>query len=98
MTPSGLFPESWRIASDDQRVDLEKQLVEAVADDHPLALAPVAAVASCVDCAAVVYTAGLGRELVWTIVTFGRSDSAGTRVDVFPAFAGLRRALAAHLH
>ncbi|MFI9384350.1 hypothetical protein [Kutzneria sp. NPDC052558] len=98
MTPSGLLPESWLIASADQRVALEKQLVEGVAADHPLALAPVAAVASCAGCEAVVYTAGLGRELVWTIVTFGRTDGVDPRVEVFPAFAGLRRALAAHLH
>jgi len=98
VTPSGLLPESWLIASADQRVALEKQLVETVTADHPLALTPVAAVAACVGCEAVVYTAGLGRELVWAIVTFGRSADAGARVEVYPAFAGLRRALAAHLH
>lgn len=98
MTPSGLLPESWLIAFADQRVELEKRLAAAVADDHPLARPPVAAVASCVGCDAVVYTAGLGRELVWTIVTFGQSAGAAPRVEVFPAFAGLRRALAAHVH
>jgi hypothetical protein len=98
VTPSGLLPESWLIASADQRVALEKQLVEGVGADHPLALAPVAAVASCAGCAAVVYTAGLGRELVWTIVTFGRPDDPAPRVEVYRAFAGLRRALAAHRH
>ncbi len=98
MTPSGLLPESWLIASAEQRAALEKQLVEGVGADHPLALAPVAAVAACAGCAAVVYTAGLGRELVWTIVTFGQTVDADPRVEVFPAFSGLRRALAAHLH
>lgn len=98
MTPPGLFPQSWLIASADQRAALEKQLVEAVADDHALAGAPVAAVASCAGCGAVVYTAGVGRELVWTMVTFGRSAEADPRVEVYPTFGGLRRAMAAHVH
>lgn len=98
MTPSGLFPESWLIASADQRVALEKQLVEGVTDDHPLAAAPVAAVARCAGCGLVVFTAGLGRELVWTMVSFGRSAEADQGVEVYPTFAGLRRAMAAHVH
>ena len=98
MPPSGLFPESWLIASADQRVVLEKQLAGAVGDDHPLAAATVAAVATCAGCGAVVYTAGLGRELVWTMVSFGRSADADPGVCVYPTFAGLRRAMAAHVH
>lgn len=98
VTPSGLFPESWLIASADQRVALEKQLVEGVTDDHPLAAAPVAAVARCAGCGLVVFTAGLGRELVWTMVSFGRSAEADQGVEVYPTFAGLRRAMAAHAH
>ncbi|MFC0433243.1 hypothetical protein [Kutzneria buriramensis] len=98
MTPPGLFPQSWLIATTDQRCALEKQLVEGIADDHPLAAAPVAAVASCATCGVVVYTAGLGRELVWTMVSFGRSADADPGVSVYPTFAALRRAMAAHVH
>ena len=97
MTP-GLFPGSWLIASAEQRVELEKRLAEGVGDDHPLAAATVAAVASCVGCGTVVYTAGAGRELVWTMVRFGRSGDVDPGVAVYPTFAGLRRAMAAHVH
>ncbi|GAA3435936.1 hypothetical protein [Kutzneria kofuensis] len=98
MTPSGLFPESWLLASADQRTALEKQLAEAVGDDHPLAVTPVAAVARCAGCGLVVYTAGQGRELVWTMVSFGRTAQVDPGVAVYPTFAGLRRAMAAHAH
>ena len=98
MPPPGLFPESWLIASAEQRCALEKQLVDGIGDGHPLAGLPVAAVAGCAGCATVVYTAGLGRDLVWTMVSFGRSADADPGVLVYPTFAGLRRAMAAHVH
>ncbi len=98
MPPPGLFPESWLIASADQRCALEKRLVEGIGDDHPLAGLPVAAVAGCAGCGVVVYTAGLGRDLVWTMVSFGRSAEDEPGVSVYPTFAGLRRAMAAHVH
>jgi hypothetical protein len=98
VTSSGLFPESWLIVSADRRVDLEKRLVAGVADDHPLAAAPVVAVAACAGCGAVVLTAGVGRELVWTTVTFGRSGDPDPGGAVYPTFAALRRAMAAHVH
>jgi hypothetical protein len=98
VTPPGLFPESWLLASADQRNALEKQLAGAVGDDHPLAGAVVAAVARCAGCGTVVYTAGQGRELVWTMVSFDQSAHAEPGVAVYPSFAGLRRAMAAHAH
>ena len=98
MTPSGLFPESWLLASADQRNALEKLLAGAVGDDHPLAVTAVAAVARCAGCGVVVFTAGLGRELVWTIVSFDQTAHVDPGVAVYPTFAGLRRAMAAHAH
>ena len=98
MTPSGLFPESWLLASADQRAALEKQLAGAVGDDHPLAVTVVAAVARCAGCGMVVFTAGQGRELVWTMVSFDQTAQAEPGVTVYPSFAGLRRAMAAHAH
>jgi len=98
VTPSGLFPESWLLVSADQRAALEKQLAGAVGDDHPLAVTVIAAVARCAACDTVVFTAGQGRELVWTMVSFDRSDHVGPGVAVYPSFAGLRRAMAAHAH
>jgi hypothetical protein len=98
VTPSGLFPESWLLASADQRNALEKLLAGAVSDDHPLAATAVAAVARCGGCGVVVYTAGLGRELVWTMVSFDQTAHAEPGVSVYPTFAGLRRAMAAHAH
>jgi hypothetical protein len=46
----------------------------------------------------VVFTAGQGRELVWTMVSFDQSAHADPGVTVYPSFAGLRRAMAAHAH
>ncbi|MFC0544013.1 hypothetical protein [Kutzneria chonburiensis] len=98
MTPSGLFPESWLLVSADQRAALEKLLAGTLGDDHPLAVTVIAAVARCAGCDTVVYTAGQGRELVWTMVSFAQSAHVDPGVAVYPSFAGLRRAMTAHAH